>query len=272
MASPTRSAAHAPAGTWAGDFSFAYLRRLLTAAREAGELRLLGDGAPAADAQRTVFVRHDIDLSLERALAVADVEAQLDVRATYLLMVQSPLYSLEEPTSRELLRRLTSLGHEVGLHMDLGERGSDPRLTLDDVLAALAPARDRLATLLGAPVRSVSFHRPPAALIDVLAEPTDLLGMVNAYASPLMGCYLADSAGAWRHGDPLPVLAAGEVPVVQLLVHPFWWAAEHVAPADRLEDFFATRTAGLAREQADDFDRRLSSVVRRARRRGLERP
>lgn len=254
---------------WAEDFSYDYLRSLMRAAAQTCELRQLGDGPPPAPTARPVlYVRHDIDLSLERALAMAEVEAALGVAATFLVMVDSPLYGIEEPSAREILYRLREDGHEVGLHLDLGERGADPALGLDEVLERLAADRQRLEQVLGQPVRSLSFHRPPDSLVALLATHERLDGLVNAYSASLMGCYLADSAGAWRHGDPLPVISAPPGPAIQLLIHPFWWDDRHVSPADRLEAFYRARTAGLPPARAEAFDRRLASVVRRARRSG----
>jgi hypothetical protein len=261
-----------PDASWAGDFSFAYLRRLLSAAQTTCELRLLGD-APAPTGERpTLHVRHDIDLSLERALAMADVEAELGVAATFLVMVDSPLYDLEEATSRDVLHRLRSLGHEVGLHMDLADRAGDPALRLDDIEELLRHDRRRLEEVLGAEVRSLSFHRPPEPLVALLAGHERLGGLVNAYAAALMGCYLADSAGAWRFGDPLPAITKPPCDTIQLLIHPFWWDDRHVTPADRLEAFFQARTAGRSPAATEAFEGALASVVRRARRSGLEAP
>lgn len=262
------AAPNAPAPGWAKDFSYDYLRGLLRVARETCELRLLGDGLPDAPARPVLYVRHDIDLSLERALAAAEVEAALGVTATFLVMVDSPLYTIEEPSAREILHRLREHDHEVGLHVDLGERGADPALGLDEVLERLSTDRQRLERVLGGPVRSVSFHRPPDGLLGLLSGHERLDGLVNAYAAPLMGCYLADSAGAWRHGDPLPVVAHPPGPTIQLLIHPFWWNDRHVSPADRLEAFYRARTAGSSPAAAEEFDRLLASVVRRARRTG----
>ena len=53
-------------------------------------LRALRRGPERGD----LFLRHDIDLSLDAALAMAELEAELDVRPTYLLMTESVFYNL----------------------------------------------------------------------------------------------------------------------------------------------------------------------------------
>ncbi len=222
---------------------------------------MLADGVDAPG----LIVRHDIDLSLERAVAVGAVEAEAGVAATFLVMVDSPLYELDRTT----LTQLVDQGHDIGLHMDLGPRGERTGLELEDVRPEIEACRDRLQAVLGDEVRSISFHRPADPLVAALAPVADVCGMVNAYAAPLMRCYLADSAGAWRHGDPRPVLHDPPCETVQLLVHPFWWGEEHMGAAERLEGFYRERTEGLAPFDALAFDRTLATVVRRSRRSGL---
>jgi hypothetical protein len=153
--------------------------------------------------------------------------------------------------------------------MDLGPRGEVPGLAVADVLPEVDACRERLGAVLGDEVRSISFHRPAEALVAALHPVAEVGGMVNAYAAPLMRCYLADSAGAWRHGDPRPVLREPPCETVQLLVHPFWWGDAHLSAGDRLEAFYRERTDGLAPFDALAFDRTLANVVRRSRRTGL---
>jgi hypothetical protein len=252
-------------GPWAGDFTYDFLRELLAIARARHALRMLADGVDAPG----LLVRHDVDLSLQRAVAVGAVEAEAGVAATFLVMVDSPLYDLDAPADRAALATLREQGHDVGLHMDLGPRGEREGLALEDVRPEIEACRDRLQAVLGEAVRSISFHRPADPLVAALGPVAEVCGMVNAYAAPLMRCYLADSAGAWRHGDPRPVLHDPPCDTIQLLVHPFWWGAEHLSAADRLEAFYREQTDGLEPFDALAFDRTLATVVRRSRRTGL---
>jgi hypothetical protein len=256
------------ATAWAGDFTYDFLGELFAIARERGDVRLLAEGVEAPG----LVVRHDVDLSLQRAVGVGEAESRAGVRATYLVMVDSPLYDLDDRSSGEALDTLDAQGHDVGLHMDLGPRGERPQLSIDDIAPEVEACRDRLAAVLGRAPRSISFHRPPDPLVAALAPVAEVCGMVNAYAQPLMRCYLADSAGAWRHGDPRPTLRTPPCETVQLLIHPFWWGDEHLSAADRLEAFYRERVAGLAPFDALAFDRTLANVVRRSRRAGLLSP
>ena len=44
--------------------------------------------------EKKVLLRHDIDLSLEKALEMAEIEAELGVPAVYFLFLRSPFYNI----------------------------------------------------------------------------------------------------------------------------------------------------------------------------------
>lgn len=62
--------------------------------------------------------RHDIDFSPQRALAMAKQEADSGVCATYFVQVSSRYYSIFEPETGAVIRAISALGHDIGLHFD----------------------------------------------------------------------------------------------------------------------------------------------------------
>src|SRR6185369_59476 len=68
------------------------------------------------------FVRHDVDVSLARALPLARKEADWGVCATYHVMLDSPFYDARSTASRSILAAILECGHEVGLHYDVSAR------------------------------------------------------------------------------------------------------------------------------------------------------
>jgi hypothetical protein len=264
------SAVRATDVEWAGDFSYDYLLTILTALQSRFNSRLLRDAPMALGAiqEPTVFIRHDIDLALRFALPVARMEADLDLRASYQVMTDCPLYDIESADSRNAIAELVALGHEVGLHVQLPDSLVD-----DDPRSELLAHHVRLeASLLESvsriPVKSVSFHRPAQ---HMLPGPLLIAGRVNGYAAELMGWYLSDSAGRWREGAPVPMLLQPRKRMLQLLIHPFWWGPTHMPAADRLQDFFQAETAGMSADFAAEFDNRLSQTIRAVRRSGKAR-
>ena len=254
-------------GGWSSDFSYAYLRQLLRAARSNFEVCLLSDTLRVVKASErpALFLRHDVDVCLRRALRMAEIEHELGVRATYMLMTDSPLYALEDDASKQIIRRLATMGHEIGLHYnpDEGERTGDRRVSAWE--ARIDSACEQLEKVSGLPVASISFHRPPA---QCLQGPLTVNGRVNAYASQLMDWYLSDSKGYWREGEPLPHLLRPRKLLLQLLLHPIWWGAEHMRAEDRLQVFFKEQTRGQSPLGADHLDAMLTHAIPAVRRSG----
>ena len=82
---------------------------------------------PRARAGRPVILRHDVDLSLDGALAVAEVEAEEGAWSTWFLMTRSVFYNLASSEGEAAIARLRELGHRVAHHavwpdVDLDDR------------------------------------------------------------------------------------------------------------------------------------------------------
>jgi hypothetical protein len=176
------------------DFSLSHYRDLLRAARDGGYDWGFFDREPR---DGDLLLRHDVDLSLDAALRMAEVEAEEGAGATYFLMTESVFYNLASSEGRGALERLRALGHRVGLHAVWPNARPDERF--DAVVA---------------------WHNPDP---DYMTEPVE--GAVNVMAEPWFSpeTYRSDSNQRWRHGCPHRELAAGAFPWLQLLTHPEIW-------------------------------------------------
>lgn len=175
-------------------FDLDHYREILESAKAGGyRFALFGDGPERGD----FLVRHDVDLSLDAALTMAAVEAELDARTTYLLMTESVFYNLASPEGAAAIQRLRELGHAVGLH------AVHPSVELDERFDAV-----------------VSWHNPRSEYMS-----DSIPGAVNAYAEPYFSLhtYRSDSNQRWRAGCPHEELRAGAFPWLQVLVHPEIW-------------------------------------------------
>ena len=248
---------------WAEDFTYSYYRRLLETASTRFECRLFSEAPDAvATGTNTLLLRHDVDLDLSAALAMAEVEHEFGFRSTFMVMTACPLYSVRDQASRRILAELVNLGHEIGLHFDAHQSEETSPGALEVLIARDC---DALADAAGAPVPSVSFHRPqPAFLRGNLI----VGGRVNAYARELMDAYFSDSKGSWRGGEPIGDVRRTEASILQLLTHPIWWDTDHAGAAVRLERLFRRRTSGSSPEQSKQLDRDLAETVPAVTRQG----
>lgn len=248
-------------GAWDADFSYAYLKRLFEALRRDFVPTQLGDASEATlSGRRSVFLRHDLDVSLERAVPLARFEKECGIEATYHVMLDSPFYDVRSKSSTDALAAIAMQGHEIGLHYDVVARGM--RDAASDVREAdIARACEELEALLAAPVRSLSFHLPVRELID---GPLRVAGRVSGYGSPVFEWYLSDSRARWREGEPLVSLAEERAANLQILLHPVWWGAEHQPPSERLRDFIVELAPRLGIAYAELNERLWKHIVFRA--------
>jgi hypothetical protein len=176
-------------------FDLAHYRELLDAARAGGYRFAFFDHAPEGG---DLLLRHDVDLSLDAALELAELEADAGAHATYFVMTRSVFYNLASHEGEHALERLRGLGHRVGLH------AVHPHLELDSRFDPV-----------------VAWHNPDPAF---MREPLD--GAVNVMQEPFFDPdhYRSDSNRHWRSGCPHDDLAAGRFEWLQLLTHPEIWA------------------------------------------------
>jgi hypothetical protein len=176
------------------EFSLEHYGGLMDAAKAGGYRFAFFDAEPESG---DLLLRHDVDLSLDAAVRLAEVEAEAGVAATYFLMTQSVFYNLASPEGLRALNRLRELGHGVGLHAVWPGAELDERF--DPVVA---------------------WHNPNH---DYMSEPLE--GVVNVMQPPFFDPdhYRSDSNQRWRHGCPHEELTRGEFAWLQLLTHPEIW-------------------------------------------------
>jgi hypothetical protein len=208
------------------DFSLAHYRELLQAARDGGYRWAGFDKPPTAS---DLVLRHDVDLSLAAALAVAEVESEEGAWATYFLMTRSVFYNLSSHEGEHAIARLRELGHRVAHHAVWPDVDLDGRF--DPVVA---------------------WHNPDPEYMGAPIE-----GVVNVMEAPFFDPehYRSDSNQHWRHGCPDADLRAGRFEWLQLLTHPEIWAFDGATMRESMESFLdADRAARLEHLRNDRID------------------
>jgi hypothetical protein len=207
---------------------------------------------------RHVLWRHDVDVSVHRAARLAEIEAERGVVATYFVNPRCTLYSLFEPETEGLLRRIRSLGHDIGLHFDASAY-LITSWTTDSLESALLRERSLLENLLQARVAVFSWHNPEFFnLLNFDAD--EIAGLINVYARRLRrDCtYCSDSNGYWRFKPMGEVIREGHERL-HLLTHPEWWTPEAMPPSERID----RAILGRARKVRSDYDLLVERLGRR---------
>ncbi len=208
------------------DFSLAHYRDLLRAA-QAGGYRWAGFDMPPEPG--VVILRHDVDLSLDAALAMAEVEQDEGAWSTWFLMTRSVFYNLASSEGERAIARLHELGHRVAHHAVY------PHVDLDDRFEPV-----------------VAWHNPdPEYMLAPIA------GATNVMAAPFFDPdhYRSDSNQHWRNGCPHEELTAGSFEWLQLLTHPAIWAFEGATMGETMRSMLdADRASRLADLRNDRID------------------
>lgn len=183
---------------------------------------------------RCVILRHDIDQSLEKAVAMAELEAEEGVASTYFVLLRTDFYNVASQKSQEALRRILFLGHEIGLHFDemsYSDEGSSCTTARSSTEERIQYERDILSNICGCPITTVSMHRPSKATLEADLQ---IPGIVNSYGKTFFHDfkYLSDSRRHWRE-PVLDIIRSGEYERLHILTHAFWYQ-------DREEDISAT--------------------------------
>lgn len=193
-----------------------------------------------------LVLRHDLDMSIEAAVEIAEIEAELGTTAHHFPLLRTEFYNVFSRAGTAGLRRIAALGHHIGLHFDASLYEDNA-----EVLDRMAERECRvLEDLIGAPIEVISFHRPSTALMGLDRL---IAGRLHTYLPRFFSDigYCSDSQGSWRFGEPFDNAAVTAGTALQLLTHPLWWTSDAAAGViDKLEAFLRTRDALLHDEMA----------------------
>ena len=203
--------------------------------------------ASAVGASAGVLWRHDIDMSMHRALALARIEHEEGVRATYFVYLHSTFYNALEPEVVDRLRDIAAIGHEIGLHFDphFHRLAASDRAGLERMVAM---ERVLLEQTAGVRVNALSFHDPGDGEFASLADDR-IDGLVNAYGPSIRDrfSYCSDSNGYWRFASLRETLDRHDISRLHVLTHPEWWVPEPASPRARIARAIDGRAGSTAR-------------------------
>ncbi len=202
---------------------------------------------------RQIILRHDIDLSLNDALRIAELEAELGIKSVFQIMVTAEVYNPASFEGSLCLQKIRNLGHYIGLHLDpmalgLEKTGSEVNLNEEQIFLKLLSFFEMAKHILGE-LDSYSLHRPAATgLMKIFDFNLKDSFPPYAYAKTFMEeiIYRSDSARRWRHGCICSQIDELNNQSIQLLIHPIWWTKENLDKESVLNKF-AERQMSIAR-------------------------
>ena len=165
-----------------------------------------------------IIMRHDIDFCPVRALHIAKIEYDFNIKSTFFVMLNSKLYSLKKQKYLHSIKKIISLGHFIGLHFDPNYYFSKS----DELDYFCNKECESLEKLIKKKIKIISFHRPAKKFIG---RKTKIASRYHTYMPELIKDikYCSDSEGKWRFEDPIKLIKDNTLKSIQLLTHPIWW-------------------------------------------------
>jgi hypothetical protein len=209
-----------------------------------------------------IVLRHDIDFAPAYSLEMAELEHEAGVHSTFFVLVDGQFYNPLQKDVIQQLRRIHSLGHEIGLHFAVAS-SVEP-----DLGREVALRLELLSALAGVTVRSFSQHDPVNAGFARVQLPDGHHPCVDASDvirdNDLL--YVSDSAMMWRRHTFATAL--DEERNLCLLAHPHSWLHpqdDHVAMIRDLEarevELLASRFDAFVNALEGYYARRLKDGV-----------
>ncbi|MFY9107282.1 hypothetical protein [Aliarcobacter cryaerophilus] len=195
--------------------------------------------------------RHDVDFSIHRAFALANVEKKMKIKATYFIQLGSFFYNIFEEEIKELILKILSLGHQIGLHFDPTQYDIK---SIKELEKHLNFEKKILENLFQVEIKVFSFHNPTEEILKY--DDFKYADMINTYAKYFKENveYCSDSNGYWRH-KRLEDFLNEKHKKIQVLTHPGWWQKEVMSPRDRIKKCIDGRANNSAKKYDGFLDK-----------------
>lgn len=179
--------------------------------------------------EKPCILRHDVDMSIEKAVEFAELENKIDVQSTYFLLINSDFYNLYSIKNKKNIKKILEYGHEIGLHFD--EKDCERDMIKNRILSE----KQLLENMLDVEIKTVSMHRPTE---ETLKANYKINGIVNSYGKEFFQNfkYVSDSRMFWRE-EVEGVIRNTEIKKLHILTHPFWYGTQKQGTREKLLDF-----------------------------------
>lgn len=180
--------------------------------------------------KKIILLRHDIEFRPDRALNMAQIEASLDIPATYFVRVHSPEYNpFEFKTYKALceIRDMRKPLFEIGLHYEAVDLS---RITGEGVGNIFLREKGVLENIFHVDIDSAAPHGDFTGYDNGIfgADDMDRVEIENQVFEDRFFKdmkYISDSLGNWREGCACEWL--GKYDRLHINTHPTFWHFEH---------------------------------------------
>lgn len=181
---------------------------------------------------KEAILRHDVDMSVEKALEFAKIEEKIGVQSTYYFMLSSCLYNIVNDKVANAIKEIFKMGHSIGIHFD--ETNYDESINENEVKELIIKEKNIMESILtGINIDSVSMHIPSKRTLN--ANYSFEEEFVNSYSDRFFYGYkyVSDSEMRWRENID-EILDSGKYDKLHILTHPIWYDEKKVFKEDKI--------------------------------------
>jgi peptidoglycan/xylan/chitin deacetylase (PgdA/CDA1 family) len=185
-------------------------------------------------------MRHDIDMSLEKAYRFALIENELGIKASYFIHLHSEYYHFFERDSAQIILKIKELGHNLALHFDTHYYNINSEKELNDHIKREAKL---LRDFFDIESNVFSFHNTNSFVMS--CKKLRYANLINTYAKVFQTelPYCSDSYGVWRFERLIDIVKNKKYRGLQILTHPELWSDEPTSPYERIMDVIEKRAS-----------------------------
>lgn len=181
--------------------------------------------------KKRIILRHDLEFSIPIALQMANIEAQLGIKATYFVQLHSEFYNTLEAETIGDIGQIHKMGHQIGLNFDSHFWNIEKE---EDLEKKIIFDKEILEKYLNIKVEAFSFHNNTSFTLSCRKQRYG--GLLNVYSDYFREnyAYNADSLGYWRYERLEDRLLEAKEDTLQILIHDGMWQVDILPPRRRV--------------------------------------
>ena len=210
---------------------------------------------------RSVYFRHDVDISLDKALQMGERENKMGLTpAIYFILPTSPYYNILSKRDSRKVMMLRDMGHKIGLHYDLSIYSTD---NIQEQANVILAQKHILEGVFGEEIIACSCHKPAMGKSPSreLASLLQIAGLHEVNLTMPGYKYISDSGMNWRE-DYKELIKIHDKFLVN--THPEWYGDKEATWQERIRDCnLDQQLFKLINDEIDSIDRYHEKVLRR---------
>jgi hypothetical protein len=180
---------------------------------------------------KQILWRHDVEFSPFIAFKMAEIELKECVKSTYFFQIHSEYYNVFERDISDIVHKIKSMGHDIGLHFDSHYFKIN---NLYDLEKYINIDKRYFESIFDIKINVFSFHNTDSFILS--CENRRYSGLINVYSKYFKDKYryCSDSTGYWRDERLYDVLNDQGIKRLQVLTHDAMWSQEILSPKIRV--------------------------------------